>query len=156
MVTSDPCRRLLHALGAVFIFPYCRQWNRYSCGAEVLRMGVKAITGQSIPRHDAESVLRCRPNGTYMTTLQRIFRQYGVQAGRMFKPTRRRVADALRQGQYVVIDDDRTYSVSHVMILPGCLSAHLVWVADPMIGLPTIRTYHRVVKSATMAFAVVA
>ena len=156
MVASDPCRRLLHELGAVFLFPYCRQWNGYSCGAEVLRMGVKATIGRTIPRGEAESVLGCRPNGTYMTTLQRTFRQYGVQAGRMFAPTRRRVADAFRQGQYVVIDDDRTYSVSHVMILPGHLSAHLVWVADPMIGLPTIRTYHRVVKSATMAFAVAA
>ena len=68
----------------------------------------------------------------------------------------RRVADALRQGQYVVIDDDRTYLVSHVMILLGPLSKHLVWVADPMIGLPAIRTYRRVVKSATMAFAVAA
>ena len=156
MVTSDPCRRLLHELGAVFFFPYCRQWNGYGCGAEVLRMGVKAITGHAIPRHDAESVLGCRPNGTYMTTLQRTFRQYGVQAGRMFKPTRRRVAGTLQAGKLVVIDDDRTYSVSHVMILPGYLSENLVLVADPMIGLPTIRTYRRVVKSATMAFAVAA
>ena len=42
------------------------------------------------------------------------------------------------------------------MILPGYLSERLVWVANPMIGLLTIRTYHRVVKSATMAFAVAA
>lgn len=74
----------------------------------------------------------------------------------MFAPTKRRVEDALRQGRYVVIDDDRTYSVSHVMILPGPLSASLVWVADPMLGIPTIRTYRRVVRSATMAFAVAA
>ena len=42
------------------------------------------------------------------------------------------------------------------MILSGPLSASLVWVADPMIGLPTIRAYRRVIRSATMAFAVAA
>ena len=141
---------------SILRFPYCRQWNGYSCGAEVLRMGVRAATGRTIPRQEAESVLGCRPNGTYMTTLQRTFRQYGVQAGRMFKPTRRRVAGTLQAGKLVVIDDDRTYSVSHVMILPGYLSERLVWVADPMIGLPTVRTYRRVIRSATMAFAVAA
>lgn len=137
-------------------FPFYRQWNGWSCGAEVLRMGVKAVRGRTIPRREAESVLGCRPNGTYMTTLQRTFRRYGVQAGRMFRPTKRRVEDALRQGRYVVIDDDRTYSVSHVMILPGPLSARLAWVADPMIGIPTIRTYRRIIRSATMAFSVAA
>ena len=63
---------------------------------------------------------------------------------------------ALFQGLYVVIDDDRTYSVPHVMILPGPFRSGLVWVADPMIGLPTIRSYCRVVKSAAVAFAVAA
>ena len=42
------------------------------------------------------------------------------------------------------------------MMLPAYLGVHLVWVEDPMIGLPTIRIYRRVVKSATMAFAVAA
>ena len=141
---------------SILRFPFYRQWNGWSCGAEVLRMGVKATTGKVIPRREAEEVLDCRPNGTYMTRLQRTFRQYGARAGRMFKPTKRRVADALYAGKFVVIDDDQTYSVSHVMLLPGPLSAGLVWVADPMIGIPTIRTYRRVVRSATMAFAVAA
>ena len=141
---------------SILRFPYYRQWNGYSCGAEVLRMGVKAIRGRTISRREAESVLGCRPNGTYMTTLQRTFRRYGVRAGSMFAPTKRRVAAALQAGKFVVIDDDRTYSVSHVMILPGFLSKRLVWVADPMLGIPTIRTYRRVVGSATMAFAVAA
>ena len=91
-----------------------------------------------------------------MTTLQRMFRRYWVQTVRMFNPTKRRVADALRQGWYVVIEDERTYAEGHVMMLPAYLSTHLVWVEDPMIGLPTIRTYRRVVKSATMACAVTA
>ena len=43
-----------------------------------------------------------------------------------------------------------------MLLLPAYLGAHLVWVEDSMIGLPTIRTYHRVVRSATMAFAVAA
>jgi len=55
-----------------------------------------------------------------------------------------------------VIDDDRAYSVSHIMILPGYLNERLVWVANPMIGLLTIRAYSRVIRSATMAFAVAA
>ena len=137
-------------------FPFYRQWNGYSCGAEVLRMGVKATTGHVIPRREAEDVLGCNPNGVYMTRLQKTFRQYGVTAGRMFKPTRRRVEDFLLKGRYVVIDDEMTYSVGHVMILPGPVCARLVWVADPMLGIPTIRTYRRVVRSATMAFAVAA
>ena len=72
----------------------------------------------------------------------------------MFKPTKRRVADALRQGWYVVIEDERTYAEGHVMMLPAYLSTNLFWVADRNVGFPTIRTYRRVVKSATMAFAV--
>ena len=137
-------------------FPYYRQMNGYSCGAEVLRMGIKAITGQSIPRSNAEAVLNCWPNGTYMTTLQRTFRQYGAKAGRMFRPTKRQVMKALGRGQYVVIDDGKTYDVDHVIILPGALTKSLVWVADPMIGLPAIRTYRRVIRSSTMAFSVAA
>ena len=89
-----------------------------------------------------------------MTTLRRMFRRYWVQTVRMFKPTKRRVADALRQGWYVVIEDERTYAEGHVMMLPAYLSTNLFWVADPNVGFPTIRTYRRVVKSATMAFAV--
>ena len=42
------------------------------------------------------------------------------------------------------------------MILPGYLNERLVWVANPMIGLLTIRAYSRVIRSATMAFAVAA
>ena len=141
---------------SILRFPYYRQWNGYSCGAEVLRMGVKATTGHVIPRHEAESVLGCRPNGTYMTTLQKTFRRYGAKAGRMFKPTKRRVVAALESGKYVVIDDGKTYDVDHVMILPGPLSKSLVFVADPTLGIPTIRTYRRVVRSATMAFSVAA
>ena len=91
-----------------------------------------------------------------MTTLQRMFRRYWVQTGRMFKPTRRRVADALRQGWYVVIDDEQTYAEGHVMMLPAYLSTNLVWVADPMIGLLTTSTYRRVVKAATEAFTLAA
>lgn len=143
-------------MNPILCFPFYRQMNGYSCGAEVLRMGVKATTGHTIPRREAEEVLGCRPDGTYMTTLQRTFREYGTRAGRMFTPTQKRVEELLRQGKYVVIDDDCTYRVSHVMILPGPLSERLVWVADPMIGLPTIRTFRRVIKSATMAFPVAA
>ena len=91
-----------------------------------------------------------------MTTLQRMFRRYLVQTVRMFKPTKRRVADALRQGWYVVIEDERTYAEGHVMMLPAYLSTNLFWVADPNFGFPTIRTYRRVVKAATEAFTLAA
>ena len=141
---------------SIFHFPFYRQWNGYSCGAEVLRMGVKVITGKAIPRKEAEDVLGCYPNGVSLVKLKKVFRRYGVKVGRTFKPTQSRVADALRAGRYLVIDDDETYRSCHVMILPGCFTSRLVWCADPMVGFPTLRTLDRVAKSATEAFTVAA
>lgn len=43
-----------------------------------------------------------------------------------------------------------------MLLLPAYLGAHLVWVEDSMIGLPTIRTYRRVVKAVTEAFTLAA
>ena len=43
-----------------------------------------------------------------------------------------------------------------LLLLPAYLSTNLVWVADPNVGFPTIQTYRRVVRSATMAFTVAA
>ena len=137
-------------------FPFYRQWNGWSCGAEVLRMGVKVVTGHVIPRKEAEEILGCNPDGVCFTKLKTVFRRYGVTVGKTFKPTAANVRQALSEGKYVVIDDDRTYDECHVIMLPGCFTRNLVWCADPMIGLPTLRTYRRVTKSATEAFTVAA
>ena len=137
-------------------FPFYRQWNGWSCGAEVLRMGVKATTGKAIPRREAEAILGCYPDGVYFTKLKKVFRRYGVTVGKTFKPTHMRVADALLAGKYVVIDDDQTYRECHVILLPGVFAGNWIWCADPMIGIPTLRTYKRVVRSATEAFTVAA
>ena len=137
-------------------FPFYRQWNGWSCGAEVLRMGVRALTGEVIPRQDAEAILGCHPDGVYFTKLKKVFRRYGVKGGNTFEPSRKRLVDALLAGKFVVIDDDTTYHECHVVILPGYFTSRLVWCADPAIGVPTIRTYRRVVKAATEAFTLAA
>lgn len=142
---------------SVLCFPFhYRQWNDYSCGAEVLRMGVRALMGQVIPRREAEDILGCNPDGVYFTKLKMVFRRYGVKVGKTFKPTPKHLVDALLAGKYVVIDDDETYQDCHVIMLAGHFTRGLVWCADPMIGLPALRTYRRVVQSATEAFTVAA
>lgn len=137
-----------------YLFPYYRQFNGYSCGAEVLRMGVKALTGQKISRRHAIELLDCDPDGVSMSKLRSTFRSYGVGVSRLFTPTRRRIHQLLDQDKILVIDDNATYTNKHVIIIPARLTQRLLWVADPVLGIPTLRTIERIVRSSDRAFAI--
>lgn len=89
-----------------------------------------------------------------MAKLRRTFRKYGVRTGHMFKPTPKRIHDLLDQDKIIVVDDNRTYVEEHVIIIPARLTRRLLWVADPMLGIPTLRTIDRVVRSGREAFAI--
>lgn len=129
-----------------------RQWRPYDCGAAVLRMGVRHLTGKMLSYWRAVRETGCRPCGVYFTPLKKTFRRFGVSVGNLDLGTRA-IRQALDAGKLVVIDDNHTYENSHVVLITGHTRTHF-WLIDPMVGVPTMRPCRRVIRGAESAFTI--
>jgi hypothetical protein len=128
-----------------------RQWRTYDCGAAVLRMGVRHLAGVRLSWRAAIDATGCQPEGVSFARLKKAFRRFGLSVGRIERI--RSIRQALDSARLVVIDDNKTYSESHVILIIGHTRKHL-WVIDPMVGFPTLRSLRRVVNSADEAFSI--
>lgn len=134
-----------------FVFPY-RQWFSFSCSAATFSTLVRHLTGLRVPHSDAIQITGCRPDGCTMARLRRVLRKYGI-ASKVIQPGIRNFRQELDRGRLLVVDDNRTYINSHVMVVHGH-TRHRFWIIDPVIGLPTMRNCRRVARSCQEAFAV--
>ena len=134
------------------IFP-SRQWTSYSCSAAVLQMVVRHFTGERLSHLAAIRGTQCRPDGCMMAFLRLVIRnRYGLRS-RVIPVGIRSFRQQLNRGRLVVVDDNRTYVNSHVIVLNGHTRQRF-WIVDPVIGLPTWPRCRRVVTAAQEAFAV--
>jgi len=129
-----------------------RQWTPYSCSAAVLSMVVRHLTKRRIPHPVAIKATGCRPDGCGMARLRGVLRKYGVSS-KVIKPGIRTFRQELDRGRLLVVDDNRTYVNSHVMVVNGHTRQRF-WIVDPVIGIPSLRNCRRVARSCQEAFSV--
>ena len=87
-----------------------------------------------------------------MAKMRTVLRRHGVKSETVPIGIRS-FRQELDRERLLVVDDNRPYVNSHVMIVNGHTRQRF-WIMDPMIGLPTMRNCRRVVGSAAQAFAV--
>ena len=133
------------------VIPYSQQ-TAYSCSAAVLQMVVRHFTGRRMLHGVAVHATRCRPDGCMMADLRKVIHRYGLKT-RKIAVRIRAFRQALDQGRLVVVDDNRTYVDSHVILAIGHTPQGF-WVVDPVKGKPTRPACRRVVRAAEEAFTV--
>ena len=131
-------------------FPVFIQLRPYSCGAAVLQMVVKHLTGEKISHRDAITHTFCEPDGCTMARLKRAIRKFGITVGKCDK-RQKAIRTALDADRLVIIDDNDSYSSEHVELVSG-YGGKKFWIVDPMQILPRLRPGKDMIKSAEECF----
>jgi hypothetical protein len=126
------------------------QLRPYSCSASVLQMIVRELIDEKISHADAIQLTECKPDGCTMRRLQKALREFGIVVGKCAK-RQTAIRKALDDDKLVIIDDNRTYDVSHVTVIPAYVGKRF-WVADPMRPLPRLNRGKDVIKRAEECF----
>ena len=109
-------------------FPRSIQLNSYSCGAKsaytILKYFGKKCTLQSV-----EKALRTDEDGTAVSDIKRVFKQFGLQCRTMRKPTIKDLKAAIDAGCPVLIS---LYEGEHYAVIYGCSRTH-AFVMNPSL-----------------------